>query len=665
MGCVWSRKTNHPSSGSGVFEDNIADPENVRLKRGTSEHENRSHVTKPRGTSRGTEHGESKAGAERCAVWNTDWENNMKGFALLYKFLAIRDGTEKDRILNVVLGKGLHEVDKFLQEFPKLRGQSAREEADKGPVAELLVLAVRNNQPDLVKFLIEAKGADVNCEADLASGFRLPVQEAISGMNLDMLRYLIKKGAHVGLQSLTLEDYSPLSDTLQNQWLEGAELLLEHGADPNPEMLTSHTPLRDAVAQQWLEGTQLLLQYGTDMNQSVEGQSPPLETAVEKKWLAGMRVLLQYGADTNQTGRNGFLPIVTVIKAKWSAGLRVLLEHGADVNAVQHTHYDHRIGYYARTPLVETIFQQWLEGAALLLDHGAKVNLTGESISAPLVQAVRQRWLEVLELILDHGTCEDLTLPLVEAVRYQWLMGVKLLLGYGADVNSVPLMTAVSHRWPEGLKLLLEKGADVNSQVHVPGERIKMPPISVAAGKFDLSCMEQLLEAGADPNVGDSDGWSPLFVLGYSSVKRSHHFPGQVEAAVKLLLGAGAKVNCSQDTLVLSKSLRETVPLLLFAAGEEKVLLEDGMGTQENQLPPPDTEEKDLRNQCRKVIRTHLLTLDPHTNLFLRIPELEWTEGRGGLPRVLVSYLLYHQTLDIDWEELEKLDSCDSNEKST
>ena len=52
-----------------------------------------------------------------------------------------------------------------------------------------------------------------------------------------------------------------------------------------------------------------------------------------------------------------------------------------------------------------------------------------------------------------------------------------------------------------------------------------------------------------------------------------------------------------------------------------------------------EDEESHLKHLCRVRIRTHLLELDPHENLFIRVPEL-------GLPKSLVSYLLYDVTVD-------------------
>ena len=46
-----------------------------------------------------------------------------------------------------------------------------------------------------------------------------------------------------------------------------------------------------------------------------------------------------------------------------------------------------------------------------------------------------------------------------------------------------------------------------------------------------------------------------------------------------------------------------------------------------------------LKDLCRAFIRTYLLRIDLHSNLFIRVPKL-------GLPLFLTRYLLYDMTLD-------------------
>ena len=74
---------------------------------------------------------------------------------------------------------------------------------------------------------------------------------------------------------------------------------------------------------------------------------------------------------------------------------------------------------------------------------------------------------------------------------------------------------------------------------------------------------------------------------------------------------------------------------LLFAAGEKSLHHYLELRTEVN-----------LSHLCRDVIREHLLELDPHENLFVRVPRL-------GLPVALQSYLVFDETTDVTAEEEE------------
>ena len=47
-----------------------------------------------------------------------------------------------------------------------------------------------------------------------------------------------------------------------------------------------------------------------------------------------------------------------------------------------------------------------------------------------------------------------------------------------------------------------------------------------------------------------------------------------------------------------------------------------------------------LKDICRAAIRKHLLDINPHFNLFIRMPQL-------GLPSKLANYLLYEEDLEL------------------
>ncbi len=48
------------------------------------------------------------------------------------------------------------------------------------------------------------------------------------------------------------------------------------------------------------------------------------------------------------------------------------------------------------------------------------------------------------------------------------------------------------------------------------------------------------------------------------------------------------------------------------------------------------------------------MTLDRHTNLFIRVRQLQMTNERLGLPDHVVLYLLYEQNLEVDWDEVDR-----------
>ena len=85
------------------------------------------------------------------------------------------------------------------------------------------------------------------------------------------------------------------------------------------------------------------------------------------------------------------------------------------------------------------------------------------------------------------------------------------------------------------------------------------------------------------------------------------------------------------------KRAEEEVVMLFYAAGES---------INKDQVRVPDylQVKTSLKHLCREAIRTHLLQMDPHGNLFHRVPKLE-------IPPILHDYFLYDQTLDDDVDD--------------
>ncbi len=219
-----------------------------------------------------------------------------------------------------------------------------------------------------------------------------------------------------------------------------------------------------------------------------------------------------------------------------------------------------------------------------------------------------------------------------------------LVKSKGADVNQLQfgftyLQGALVRGDERHVELLLELGADPNIGVSTHN----YSPLVAGAQFGNPHCLKMLLEAGADAKTAIADCWR------YIPEKNMSNMPDNYEIIMKLMLAAGANVNIHPSGLLTS-----TLPfmdILLFAAGE-KYLSVQPLKQKALFFCPDDWDELDLKNQCRKVIRKHLLTLDLYTNLFMRIPRLGRTKDKSGLSHGLVEYLLYFQDLTIDWSQV-------------
>ena len=143
----------------------------------------------------------------------------------------------------------------------------------------------------------------------------------------------------------------------------------------------------------------------------------------------------------------------------------------------------------------------------------------------------------------------------------------------------------------------------------------------VASYRKAFSCVHFLLQKGANVNNVDNQGNTVLHAL----MQNVHYSDINTEPVkcIKTLLDAGAKVNKltvdgkSAPSFFLQKirsyhpvNYRRQVLPLFSSAGERL-----GDTKNKNQL--------NLRALCRNTIREHLLDLDPHENLFVRVPRLE------------------------------------------
>ncbi len=208
------------------------------------------------------------------------------------------------------------------------------------------------------------------------------------------------------------------------------------------------------------------------------------------------------------------------------------------------------------TALHWAIYYNDAELAKRLIRQGADVKVKNEFGATPMSQAAIGGNVDIIKALLDEGVdadergADDQT-PLMVLSRTPNTKAVELLIKEGADVNAIEkwrgqsaLMWAAAQNQPQMLQLLISKGANINARSlpnnwerQVSSEpRMKiLPPGQMSALHYAsregcTDCVAALIKAGADLNIVEGDGLTPLVMAGLNARWDS----------MKLLLEAGA-----------------------------------------------------------------------------------------------------------------------------
>ena len=257
------------------------------------------------------------------------------------------------------------------------------------------------------------------------------------------------------------------------------------------------------------------LAAAADVNARDNHGNTPLIYASGFGSLEAVRLLLDSGADAN--ARNGLDATGLVWAAADLAKVQLLLSHGADVHA--RTRLE-------RTPLmVAAACDGCSESVRLLIEKGADVRARDKGGTTALALAAQAGDADSIRLLLAHGAdprkaSESGLTPLMLALTNCSLRGAADLIAHGAGVNAAN-----------------SSGGTVKFGAI---ELVHLTPLHYAAPYCGADLVKMLLDAGAEPNVADIRGMTPLML----AVASEH----QDAAVVALLLKAGADPNARSKT---------------------------------------------------------------------------------------------------------------------
>ena len=286
--------------------------------------------------------------------------------------------------------------------------------------------------------------------------------------------------------------------------------LLDSGEDPNESPLDVYASIHHAIEHEDIAFVQLLLNESAikmdkNLRQAYDGCTP-LALAVKMKNFVIVKLLLEAESDPNICDYDGYAPIHHAIEHEDIALVRLLLNEFAIKLDVN----SHKcVGW---TPLALAVKRNNFAIIKLLLEAGSDPNICDSDGYAPIHHAIEHGDIALVRLLFDEST-------------------IKLDVNVHKCVRCTPLSLAVKTKNFAIVKLLLDAKADPN-MCDIDG----YAPIHHALKHGDIALVRLLLNESAtkvDVNIQASDGCTPLVL----AVKTKNI------AIVKLLLEAKSNPN--------------------------------------------------------------------------------------------------------------------------
>ncbi|WP_428241127.1 ankyrin repeat domain-containing protein [Gynuella sp.] len=217
-----------------------------------------------------------------------------------------------------------------------------------------------------------------------------------------------------------------------------------------------------------------------------------------------------------------------------------------------------------------------------------RTQVTLESGRTPLHYAVIEKDNQLLEYLLKNtvnlnSPDSSGATPLFLAVMTEDLVAVKNLLNAGADPNipnnhRYPITYAIAHDNADITRLLMESGANLNVV-----NRDHLTPLLMAIDGENMVLFNDLLAAGADPNMTVNEVDLPIHRLIYNADDNEYH-ESQRLSMLQSLIKAGAEMSArtSDDQDILWLAIDYKRPLIA------QYLLQQEPNTQYNEADLTD-----------------------------------------------------------------------------
>uniref|UniRef100_A0AAX7SSZ2 Ankyrin repeat domain 52 n=1 Tax=Astatotilapia calliptera TaxID=8154 RepID=A0AAX7SSZ2_ASTCA len=392
--------------------------------------------------------------------------------------------------------------------------------------------------------LLLRRGADANARDKF---WQTPLHVAAANRASRCAEALLTQLSNVNMADRS--GRTALHHAAQSGHLEVVKLLVSRSADKSCKDKQGYTPLHAAAASGHIEIVKYLLRMGADVsNYSSSGCTLFIfqidepngfgNTALHVACYMGQEAvateLVNHGANVNQPNKCGYTPLhLAAVSTNGALCLELLVNNGADVNQQSKE---------GKSPLHMAAIHGRFTRSQILIQNGGEIDCVDKYGNTPLHVAAKYGHELLISTLMTNGADTARRgihgmFPLHLAVLYGFSDCCRKLLSSGFIVSSMSKEHVLSagfdintpdnfgrtclHAAASGgyqcTVTLVSAGAEVNE----PDQTGCTPLHYSAASQAFSSCLEHLLDNGADPSMVNSKGYSAVHYAAYHGNKQN------------------------------------------------------------------------------------------------------------------------------------------------